>query len=88
MKNWSLVTKQAVNRQHQNPGRPKPTHNPPNNFPQHQNQPKGRMYASIQITVEYERDFKPKTYMYTWILAKNLRVYANFGQKPAYLRDF
>ena len=26
--------------------------------------------------------------MYTWILAKKLRVYANFGQKSTYVRDF
>ena len=26
--------------------------------------------------------------MYTWILTKNLRVYVNFGQKSAYVRDF
>ena len=44
MKNWSLVTEEAVNRQHQYPGRTNHTHNPLNNF-QHQTQPKkgGRM---------------------------------------------
>ena len=26
--------------------------------------------------------------MYTWILAKNLRVYATFGQISAYVLDF
>ena len=26
--------------------------------------------------------------MYTWILAKNLRVYVNFGQKSVYVHDF
>ena len=26
--------------------------------------------------------------MYTWILAKNLCVYANFGQKSMYVCDF
>ena len=39
MKKLSLVTKEAVKRQHQYPGRPNHTHNPPNNFP-HQTQPK------------------------------------------------
>ena len=32
MQKWSLVTTEAVNRQHQNPGGPNHTHNPPNNF--------------------------------------------------------
>ena len=39
MKKWSLVTKGAFNRQHQYPGRPNNTHNPPINFP-HKTQPK------------------------------------------------
>ena len=26
--------------------------------------------------------------MYTWILAKKLHVYVNFGQKSMYVRDF
>ena len=32
MKKWSLVTKEAVTRQHQYPRRPNHTHNKPNNF--------------------------------------------------------
>ena len=41
MKKQSLVTKEAINRQHQYPRIPNHTHNPPNNFPQHQNHQKG-----------------------------------------------
>ena len=41
MKKRSLVTKEASNRQHQTQGRPNHTHNPPNNFPQHQTHQKG-----------------------------------------------
>ena len=47
MKKRSLATKEAINRHHKNLGRPKHTHNPPNNFPQHKTQPKGRMYMTI-----------------------------------------
>ena len=47
MKKQYLVTKEASNRPDQNPGRPNHTHNPPNNFPQHQTQPKGRMYTTL-----------------------------------------
>ena len=57
MKKWSLVTKEASNRQHQTQGRPNHTHNPPNNFPQHQTHQKGgctqlykeqlRMYTTL-----------------------------------------
>ena len=47
MKKWSLVMKEVVNKQHQNPGRPSHTHNPPSNFPQHEAQPKGRMYVTV-----------------------------------------
>ena len=32
MKTRSLVTTEAINRQHQNPIGPRHTHNPPNNF--------------------------------------------------------
>ena len=41
MKRWSLVTKEASNKQHQTQGRPNHTHNPPSNFPQHQTHQKG-----------------------------------------------
>ena len=79
MKKRSLVTKEVANRQHQYPRIPKHTQNPPkNNFP-HQTKPKGRMYVSVRRTIAYVRDFWPKTYMYTWILAKNLHVYTTFG---------
>ena len=57
MKKQSLVTKEAINRQHENLGRPSHTHNPPSNFPQHQTQPKGRMYETVQRTVTYGPDF-------------------------------
>ena len=56
MKKLSLVTQEAVNRQHQNPGRPSHTHNPPNNFTQHQTQTKGRMYVTVKSTVVYVHD--------------------------------
>ena len=36
----------------------------------------------------YIHDFWPKSCMYTWILAKNLCVYATFGQKSTYVHDF
>ena len=36
MKERSLVTKEASNRQHQTQGRQNYTHSPPNNFPQHE----------------------------------------------------
>ena len=43
MKKGSLLTKEAANRQHRNPGRLRHTHNPPNNFPhQELNQKGGR----------------------------------------------
>ena len=88
MKKRSLVTKEAVNRQHYYPGRPSHTHNPPNNFPQHQTQPKGRMYMIVQRIVAYVRDFLPKICMYTRLLAKILHVYVTFGQKPVYVHNF
>ena len=57
MNKWSLVTKEASNRQHKTQGRPNHTHNPPSNFPQHQTHQKGactrlfkeqlRMYATF-----------------------------------------
>ena len=56
MKQRSLVMKEAVNRQHQNLERPSHTHNPPRNFPQHQNQTKGSMYVIFQRTVVYVRN--------------------------------
>ena len=98
MKKRSLVTKAASNRQHQTQGRPSHTHNPPNNFPQHQTHQKGgctrlykeqlRMYMNFGQKPECIHGFLPKTCVYTRILAKNPRMYATFGQKPACIRDF
>ena len=59
-----VVITGAVNRQHWYPGRPNHTHNPPNNFPQHRNKPKGRMYVTVQRSVAYVHDFWPKTCIY------------------------
>ena len=74
MKNRSLVTKEASNRQHQTQGRPNHTHNPPNNLPQHQTHQKGgctrlykeqlRMYATFGKKSAYVRDFQPKNHVY------------------------
>ena len=49
--------KEAANKQHQNPGRPSYTHNPPNNFPQHQTQSKGRMYMNFERKLAYVCEF-------------------------------
>ena len=94
MKIWSLVTKVASNRQHQNQGRPNHTHNPPSNFPQHQNHQKGgymqlfkeklHIYATFDQSVACICGFWQKPCVYMQLLAKNLRMYATFGQKPAY----
>ena len=94
MKKRYLVTKEASNRQHWTQGRPNHTHNPPNNFPQHQTHQKGgcmrmykeqlRMYANFGQKPECIRGFWPKTFVYTQLLAKNPCMYATFGQKPAY----
>ena len=46
------------------------------------------MYATFGQKPACIRDFWPKTYVYTWILAKNLRVYMTFGQKSVYVRNF
>ena len=67
MKKCSLVTKEAPNRQHQTQVRPNHTHNPPNNFPQHQNHQKGGC---------------------TQLFKEQLHIYASFGQKSTYVRDF
>ena len=67
MKNLFLVTKEASNRQHQTQGRPNHTHNPPSNFPQHQNHQKGGC---------------------TQLYKEQLRMYATFSQKSAYVREF
>ena len=74
MKNQSLVTKEASTRQHQNTGRPNHTHNPPDNFPQHQTQPKERMYMT----------FGQEPTCICGFLAKNPRMYLTFIQKPVY----
>ena len=64
MKKWSLVTKEVSIRQHQTQGRPNHTHNPPSNFPQHQTQPKGRMYATFGQKSVYVREFWTKIHLY------------------------
>ena len=94
MKKQSLVTKEASNRQPHTQRIPNHTHNPPNNFPQHQTNQKGgcmrlfkeqlRIYANFGQKDACIHGFWPKTCVYTRILAKNMRMYANFGQKPAY----
>ena len=94
MKRESLVIKEASNRQHQNQGRPNHTHNPPNNFPQHQTHQKGgctRLFKEqMHIYVTFVQKgacicgFWPKTCMYTRLLAKNPCMYATVGQKPMY----
>ena len=94
MKKWSLVTKEASNRQHQTQGKPNHTHNPPNNFPQHQTHQKGgctrlfkeqlRIYATFGQKPECIRGFWPKNYMYMKLLTKKTHMYLTFGQKPMY----
>ena len=94
MKKQSLVIKEVSNRQHQTQGRPNHTHNPPNNFPQHQTHQKGgctwlfkeqlRIYMTFGQKSACIRGFWPKTCVYTWLLAKNPCMYATFGQKPKY----
>ena len=94
MKRQSLVTKEASNRQHQTQKRPKHTHNPSNNFPQHQTHQKGgctrlfkeqlRIYVTFGQKPGCIRGFWPKTCVYTQLLAKNPHMYVTFGQKPAY----
>src|SRR5713226_5447030 len=84
-KKRSLVTKEASNRQHQTQGRPNHTHNPPNNFPQHQTHQKGgctrlfkeqlRIYVTFGQKAACIRGFWPKTCLYTQLLAKHLRMY-------------
>ena len=84
MKKWSLVTKEASNRQYQTQGRPNHTHNPPENFPQHQTHQKGgctrlfkeqlRMYATFSQKPACIHDFRPKTCVCTRLLAKNLCI--------------
>ena len=97
MKKRSLVTKEASNRQHQTQGRPNHTHNPPNNFPQHQTHQKGgcawlfkeqlRIYPTFGQKSACICGFWPKTYVYTRLLAKNPRMYVTFGQKPVYTKN-
>ena len=64
MKRWSLVIKEASNRQHQTQGRPNHTHNPPNNFPQHQTHQKG---GSMRL-------FKEQLRMYVTFGQKSMYV--------------
>ena len=67
MKKWSLVTKEASNRQPQTQGRPNHAQNPPSNFPQHQTHQKGGC---------------------TRLFKEQLHMYATFGQKSTYVRNF
>ena len=74
MKDRSLVTKEASNRQHQTQRRPNHTHNQPSNFPQHQTHQKGgrprlfeeqlHIYGTFGQKSVYVRDFWPKTCIY------------------------
>ena len=94
MKKRSLVTKEASNRQHQTQRWPNHTHNPPSNFPQHQNHQKGGctqlfkeqlcIYATFVQKPMCIRVFWPKTCVYMQLLAKNPCMYMTFGQKPVY----
>ena len=74
---WSLVTKEASNRQQQMQERPNHTHNSPNNFLQHQTHQKGGC----------TRLFKEQRCVYV-TFGQNLNVYMDFGQKPACICDF
>ena len=74
MKKWSLVTKEASNKQHHNPGRPNHTHNPPRNFPQHQNQPKGRMRLFKEQFCMYATFGQKPTYTGKTVVKSRLRV--------------
>ena len=81
MKNQSLVTKEASNRQHQTQGRPNHIHNPPKNFPQYQTQKKGacmrlfkeqlHIYVTFGQKSAYVRGFSPKTFVYKEDSGKN-----------------
>ena len=81
MKKGSLVIKEVVNRQHRNPKRLNHTHNPPNNFPQHQTHQKGgctrlykeqlHMYGTYGQKSVYVCDFQPKTRIYREGSGKN-----------------
>ena len=74
MKRQSLVTKEASKKKHQNQGRPNHTHNPPNNFPQHQTHQKGgctqlfkeqlRIYVTFGQQAACIRGFWTKTCIY------------------------
>ena len=73
--------KEVVKKQHQNPGRPNHTHNPPNNFPQHQTHQKGvcmwmfkeqlHIYMNFGQKSTHVHDFWPKTYVYREDSGKN-----------------
>ena len=98
MKERSLVTKEASNKQPQTQGRPNHTQNPPSNFPQHQTHQKGgctRLFKEqLHIYTTFGQKsacicgFWQKPCMYMRILAKTLHVYVTFGQKSTYVRDF
>ena len=74
MKKGSMVTKEAVNRQHQYLGRPSHTHNPPNNFAHQKLNQKGgctrllkeqqHMYMPFQLKLVYVHDCSTKTRVY------------------------
>ena len=88
MKRQSLVTKEAYNRQYQNQRRPNHTHNPPNNFPQHQTHQKGGCTQLFKEQLHIYTTFGQKDACIRGFWKKNLRVYVTFGQKSMYVRDF
>ena len=82
------------NRQHQNPGRPNHTHKPPATSHKIKLNQKGgctwlfKEQMCIYVTFGQKdaciRGFWPKTYVYTWLLAKTPRMYVTFFQKHVY----
>ena len=95
MKRWSLVIKEASNRQTSDPGKTQPHSQPTQQLPITLNSPKGGctwlfkkqlcIYATFGQKPTSIRGFWPKTYVYARLLAKNPRMYVNFGQKPMYI---
>ena len=66
------------------PRKTQPHSQPTQQLPTSNSTKKGRMYTDFSQKPACIRDFYPKTCMYTRLLAKNLRMYATFGQKPTY----
>ena len=77
MKRWSLVIKEASNRQHQTQGRPNHTHNPPKNFPQHQTHQKGGCTRLFKEQMRIDATFGQK-----------VACIHGFCPKPTCIRDF